>query len=168
MATLEGANAFLRQHYIAEFNRKFTVPAREKGTAFRRVARTDLEWIFTVQTERVVAQDNTVTITDRSWQLEKSRFRSGLAGCTVTIHEHLRVSIRYGPQVLDHYGADGQPLQRKAKPSKESGAKDRAVETPNSRDFHFPTAAATAFPLIRIKTRKPPSASRRGSANQTT
>jgi transposase len=185
--TLQEANGFLREHYIAEFNRKFAVSAREKGTAFRRVARTDLEWIFTVQTERVVAQDNTVTITDRSWQLEKSRFRSWLAGCTVTIHEHLdgRVSIRYGPHVLGRYAADGQPLQRKAKPSKESGGKDGAVETvenhkpvfhgshrpleiPNSRDFHFPTAAATAFSLIRIKTRKPPSASRRGSANQTT
>jgi transposase len=187
MDTLQEANAFLREHYIAEFNRKFAMPAREKGTAFRRVARTDLEWIFTVQTERVVAQDNTVTITDRIWQLEKSRFRSWLAGCTVTIHEHLNgtVSIRYGPHVLGHYAADGQPLPRKAKPYKESCGKDRAVETvenhkpvfhrshrpleiPNSRDFHFPTAAATAFPLIRIKTRKPPSASRRGSANQTT
>ena len=126
MDTLQEANGFLREHYIAEFNRKFTVPAREKGTAFRRVARTDLDWIFTVQTERVVAQDNTVTITDRSWQLEKSRFRSWLAGCTVTIHEHLdgTVSIRYGPHVLGRYAADGQPLQRKAKPSKESGGKD--------------------------------------------
>jgi hypothetical protein len=151
------------------------------------VGRTDLDWIFTVQTERVVAQDNTVTITDRSWQLEKSRFRSWLAGCTVTIHEHLNgtVSIRYGPHVLGHYAADGQPLPRKAKPYKESGGKDGAVETvenhkpvfhrshrpleiPNSRDFHFPTAAATAFPLTGIKTRKPPSVSRRGSANQTT
>ena len=52
----------MRERYIAEFNRKFTVPAREKGTAFRRTARTDLNWIFTVQTERVVAKDNTVTI----------------------------------------------------------------------------------------------------------
>src|ERR1700680_3525228 len=83
--TVEGANAFLRVRYIAAFNEKFTVAAREKGTAFRKTARKDLNWIFSVQTERVVAKDNTVSIVDRYWQLEKSRFRSSLAGRTVTI-----------------------------------------------------------------------------------
>jgi hypothetical protein len=32
--TLDGANEFLRKHYIAEFNRRFTVPAAQRGTAF--------------------------------------------------------------------------------------------------------------------------------------
>ena len=76
IGTLEGANAFLRERYIAAFNQKFAVAAMEKGTAFRRTTRSDLNWIFTVQTERVVAKDNTVAITDRNWQLEKSRFRN--------------------------------------------------------------------------------------------
>ena len=76
IGTLEGANAFLRERYIAAFNQKFAVAAMEKGTAFRRTTRSDLNWIFTVQTERVVAKDNTVAIADRNWQLEKSRFRN--------------------------------------------------------------------------------------------
>ena len=99
ITTVEAANAFLRERYIAEFNSKFTVAAREKGTAFRQTSRADLNWIFTVQTERVVGKDNTVAIGDQHWQLEKSRFRSSLAGLTVTIHERLNgdVSIRYGP-----------------------------------------------------------------------
>src|SRR5213082_1528847 len=33
IATLQGANEFLREHYIAVFNQKFTVTATEKGTA---------------------------------------------------------------------------------------------------------------------------------------
>src|ERR1700726_1699262 len=86
---LEEANQFLRDRYMAGFNEKFKGSAAEKGTAFRRTARADLDWVFTVQTERVVNKDNTVAIADRMWQLEKSRFRSSLAGCTVTIHEHL-------------------------------------------------------------------------------
>jgi hypothetical protein len=45
--------------------------------------------VLTVQTERIVAKDNTVGIGEQVWQIEKSRFRSTLAGCTVTIHEHL-------------------------------------------------------------------------------
>src|SRR2546423_14646546 len=59
---LEQANAFLREQYVAAFNEKFAVEAAEKGSAFRRTARRDLSWIFTVHTERVVANENTVTI----------------------------------------------------------------------------------------------------------
>ncbi len=97
--------SFLREHYIEEFNSKFKVAAEEKGTAFRRTSRTDLNWIFTVQTERVVNKDNTVAIADRSWQIDKTTFRNTLAGSTVTIHEHLdeTVSIRYGPHVVGRY-----------------------------------------------------------------
>ena len=70
--TVEGANAFLRARYIAEFNEKFTVAAKEKGTAFRQTARKDLNWIFTVQSERVVAKDNTVRMGERVWQIGKT------------------------------------------------------------------------------------------------
>jgi len=44
ITTAEGANAFLRERYIGEFNDKFSVPAAEKGTAFRRTGRSDLNW----------------------------------------------------------------------------------------------------------------------------
>jgi transposase len=178
--TVEGANQFLRERYITAFNQKFTVPAKEKGTAFRRTSRSDLNWIFTVQTERVVAKDNTVAIADRNWQLEKTRFRSSLAGCTVTIHEHLdtTVSIRFGPHVVGRYRAGGQPAAP-TKPQPESRGKDGPVETvenqnqvshrshrpleiPKNRDSHFSTAPTTSF-ILKAKTRKPPSASRRGS-----
>ena len=115
--SVEAANQFLRERYMAEFNRQFTVAAKEKGTAFRKTARSDLDWIFTIQTERVVAKDNTVAIGDRSWQIGKSRFRNTLAGCTVTIHEHLdeTVSIRFGPHAIGRFDASGQALRAAAK-----------------------------------------------------
>src|SRR5438477_12694296 len=72
ITTMEAANRFLRERYIAEFNAKFTVKAAQKGTAFRHTSRTDLNWIFTVQTERVVAKDNTVAIGNRLWQIDKT------------------------------------------------------------------------------------------------
>jgi len=110
IATVEEANRFLRDSYVAQFNAKFTVKAKERGTAFRRCSRSDLDWIFTVQTERVVAKDNTVAIKERTWQIEKTRFRNSLAGCTVTIHEHLdgTVSIRYGPHVIGRFDENGE------------------------------------------------------------
>ena len=100
--SLEAANAFLREQYVAEFNGKFTTKAAERGTAFRSCARRDLDWVFSIQTERIVAKDNTVKIRDQWWQLDKSRWRHTLAGQTVTIHQHLNgsVSIRYGPHVV--------------------------------------------------------------------
>ena len=110
ISSVEDANRFLRESYMGAFNQKFRVAAAQKGTAFRRCSRTDLDWVFTIQTERVVDQDNTVAIRDRYWQIEKSRFRHTLAGCTVTIHEHLdgRISIRYGPHVVAQFDATGQ------------------------------------------------------------
>lgn len=177
--TVEGANRFLREHYIAEFNSKFTVAAARKEMAFRRTSRPDLHWIFTVQTERVVAKDNTVAIADRHWQLEKSRFRNSLAGCTVTIHEHLdgNVSIRFGPHVVGRYTSNGEIRPASTKKNPESPGKGGPVETLENHKpvsprlhrpldpsrIHFPTALTT-IPFSRIKTRKPPSASRRGSA----
>ena len=175
ISDVEAANEFLREHYIGEFNSKFTVAAREKGTAFRKTSRTDLNWIFTVQTERAVAKDNTVTIGDRHWQLEKSRFRSSLAGCTVTIHEHLNgdISIRYGPHVVGSFPATtaqtkaasrgkGVPVETVENQKRVSPRSHRPLEIPK-RDSHFPTAPTKLPSRPPTKTRRPPSASRRGA-----
>ena len=157
ISTVEEANRFLRDRYIAEFNAKFMVATPEKGTAFRRCRRTDLDWVFTIQTERVVAKDNTVAIAARSWQIDKTRFRHTLAGSTVTIHEHLdgSVSVRYGPHVVGRFHSDGTTRktansERRGKDGRmEAGENQKPVSTvshtplgisPTTRDSHFPTA----------------------------
>jgi transposase len=110
---LERANEFLRCEYVGEFNRKFTVRATQQGSAFVRLRRKDLDWIFSVQHERTVNQDNTISLANRLFQLEKTRWRNTLAGQTVIVHEHLdgRVSIRYGPHVIAQYASDQLPPQ---------------------------------------------------------
>src|SRR5690348_11539494 len=174
ISTEEGANAFLRGQYIGEFNSKFQVAATEKGTAFRRTSRSDLNWIFTVQTERVVEKDNTVAIQDRWWQIDKTRFRSSLAGSTVTVHEHLdgTISIRYGPHVVGRFDGAGEklinatPKERGGKGgSMEAGENQNQVSTgshtpseisPRARDSHFPTAPTTASALTKTKAKAKP------------
>jgi hypothetical protein len=171
---VEGANAFLRERYIAEFNSKFQMAAAEKGTAFRRTSRSDLNWIFTVQTERVVEKDNTVAIRDRSWQIDKTRFRNTLAGSTVTIHEHLdeTVSIRYGPHVVGRYDGRGEKLinattkKRRGKGGgMEAGENQKQVFTgshtpleisPRARDSHFSTAATATSTVSKTKAKAKP------------
>jgi len=158
IGSMEAANRFLRERYVAEFNSKFAVPAKERGTAFRKAHRSDLDWIFSIQTERVVARDNTIAFRDQIWQLEKTRWRYSLAGCTVTVHEHLdgRISVRYGPHIVANWNAShavGKPKQRGGKDgSMEAGENQNQVssgshtplEIPHTpRDSHFPTAPAT-------------------------
>ncbi len=106
------ANRFLRETYIAEFNARFTVPAAQKGSAFVRIRRKDLDWIFSVQHERTVNNDNTIQYANRIFQLDQTRWRNTLAGQTVVIHEHLdgRISIRYGGNLIAQYAPDELPV----------------------------------------------------------
>jgi transposase len=173
ISTLEGANTFLRNRYIGEFNGKFKVAASMKGTAFRRTSRSDLNWVFTVQTERVVCKDNTVAIADRSWQIDKATFCNTLAGSTVTIHEHLdeTVSIRFGPHVVGKFARNGAKLVSALKPRRrgkdggmETGENQKTVSTGShtpleisqrARDSHFPTARTTiASPYSKLENKK--------------
>jgi hypothetical protein len=105
ICTVEEANRFLREDYVAEFNRRFAVPAAQRGSAFLRTRRRDLDWVFSMQQERVVNRDNTVSLQNRVLQIEPTRWRGTLAGCRVTVCEHLdgRRSILYGPHVLGCY-----------------------------------------------------------------
>jgi transposase len=113
VATVEEANRFLKESYLAEFNRKFTVKAAQSGHAFVRARRSDLDRVFSIQYERVVNRDNTVSWANRCWQIEKTSWRGTLAGCRVTVYEHLdgTVSLGYGPQLLGRYTAEGLALR---------------------------------------------------------
>ena len=107
--TVEAANRFLREHYIGEFNRRFAVPAAQPGSAFLPSARRELDRIFSLQHERVVNRDNTVSLENRILQIEKTPWRGTLAGCRVTVYEHLddTLSIGYGPHTVGRYSPEG-------------------------------------------------------------
>ena len=113
ITTVDEANRFLREHYIAEFNRRFAVPPAERGSAFLPCPRRDLDRVFAIQHERVVNRDNTVAVENRCLQIDKTPWRATLAGCRVTVYEHLDGTwgIGYGPQLVAHYTADGSPVQ---------------------------------------------------------
>src|SRR5271168_3740711 len=74
ITTVEAANGFLRERYMVEFNRRFSVPAAQPESAFVPAGGKDLDRIFSVQQERVVNQDNTVRIANRTLQIEKAKW----------------------------------------------------------------------------------------------
>jgi transposase len=159
--TREAANDFLRTRYVAEFNRRFAVRSEQPGTAFVACRRRDLDLIFALQFERTVNRDNTVSVQNLSLQIEAVRWRGTLAGCHVTVHQHLdgTYSLTHGPHRLGRYDALGAAW------AENKTRRGRAVEKPRAgkvinptfpprleipqttRDSHFPTAPATAGPL---------------------
>jgi transposase len=155
--SLEEANRFLREHYIAEFNRRFQVRAAERGTAFLPRRGQNLDLVFSLQFERAVNRDNTVSFQHLRLQIEAVRWRATLAGCTVRVHQHLdgSLTITHGPQRLGHYSAEGNLLLPKPAVS-QVVEKTRAGKVPkptfpprleipqSARDSHFPTTSATA------------------------
>jgi len=151
------ANRFLRTEYIAEFNRRFQVPAAQKGSSFTPCRRRDLDLIFSLQFERTVNRDNTISFQNLNLQIEKVAWRGTLAGCNVRVHQHLdgTLSITYGPQRLGHYTSQGTPIVKTPAAEKvvEKTLRGKVqkqtfpprLEIPQTtRDSHFPTTSATA------------------------
>jgi transposase len=124
--TVEEANRFLREQYLAEFNRRFAVPGQEPGTAFLPATGRDLDRVFSIQHERVVNRDNTVQLDQQVYQIEKTRWRGTLAGCRVIVCEHLdgRLTIHYGPHLIASFSAPEWVGKKPAIPSKR---KERAA-----------------------------------------
>lgn len=122
--TVQAANRFLRDYYIAEFNRKFRVAPAQTDSAFLPVEGQDLDRIFSLQHERVVHQDNTVRITNRVLQIEKHRWRGGsLTGRRVVVCEHLDggLSVYYGPHLVGRYPAQPPEPELPGNPAPPAG-----------------------------------------------
>jgi transposase len=157
ITTLAAANVFLAEHYVAEFNRRFQVPAAQRGTAFVVCPRKHLDLVFSLQFERAVNKDNTVSFQNLALQIEPVRWRGTLAGCTVTVHQHLdgNLTLTHGPHRLGHYTAQGSSLTGSHGPPTQAVEKTRSGKVqkqtfpprleipPSARDSHFPTANTT-------------------------
>ena len=156
--TVEAGNAFLREHYVAEFNRRFQVPAAQRGSAFLACRSPNLDLVFSLQFERMVNRDNTVSFQNLSLQIEPVRWRATLAGCNVLVHQHLdgTMSITHGPHRLGHYTAQGGATTATKMAARRAVEKTRGgkvikptfpprLEIPHTtRDSHFPTAPTAA------------------------
>lgn len=112
ITTVEDANTYLPDWIATEHNRKFTVAARESGTAFVPYFGTDLDKIWSNQQERIVGNDNTVSFQKLRLQIPQQTFRFSLARCRVLVCQHLdtTISLHYGPHRLADYDANGKLL----------------------------------------------------------
>ncbi len=116
ITTMEGANRYLRENYLPEFNRKFAHPAREEGTAFMKYIGPPLDDILCEHYERTVQRDNCVKFENLVLQISKNEYRCNYIKAKVMVHCHLdgTISIFHGPRKLADYDNKGQQIQNMA------------------------------------------------------
>jgi transposase len=144
------ANRYLEQHFVTDFNRRFTVKPAQPESAFVKLAGVELELVLSSKHERVVRNDNTVTFKNLILQLPSTRHRIHFVRCPVTVHQFANgtLGVSYQGRLLARYDAAGGPLypspnkersasaQRLASKAVQRVARHRRTRTENS---HFST-----------------------------
>jgi helix-turn-helix protein len=140
ITTYAAANTYLTQTFLPDFNRRFTVTPAEDGTAFVPMIGIDLERLFSVQHERSVYNDSTVSFESLRLQLPRDDQRAHYVRCPVLVHEFPEgtLGISYQGRLLARYARDGQLLPALAL---RSAAERKAQQTGTAR-------ALSALPIV--------------------
>jgi len=108
--TIAGANRYLKERFIADYNARFAVPAAEPGSAFMPYVGRPIEDVLCVQEDRVVGADNCVSYNRRSLQVPRQRHRQHYVRATVRVHEYpdRSLAIFDGPRCLVRFDPKGR------------------------------------------------------------
>ena len=111
--SLEGANRYLRDRFIAAYNEEFAVPPADHVSAFVTAAGTDLDQILCFEDARVVGKDNVVQWEGHALQLPKQPGRASAAGLPVLVRRHLdhSFSVWCGPRCLARFDSTNALIQ---------------------------------------------------------
>ncbi|HEV2364394.1 MAG TPA: ISNCY family transposase [Caulobacteraceae bacterium] len=108
VTTIEAANRFLAQTYLADHNARFAVPAAEEGSAFVPFVG-DLSAVLCAKHERVVGNDNCVRFEGLNLQIPEQRHRRHYVRVTVQVRQYAdgALAIFHGPRRLADYTSAG-------------------------------------------------------------
>jgi len=111
--TIEAANAYIRDRYLATHNESFSVEPREAESAFVAAGQAPLDELFCRELVRHVGKDNVVTYGKLAMQISKQPGRRSCAGLAVILRQYLNGSwsIHRGTQLFGRYEADGRPME---------------------------------------------------------
>ena len=109
IATVEAANAFLREVYLPAHNARFAVDPAGEGTAFTPIPGVDLDEILCVQEERQVMNDNCVSYRTLKLQIPESPMRAHFVKARVKVHVYPDGShaLFHGPRCIGRYDQNG-------------------------------------------------------------
>lgn len=116
VTTVDAANTYLRDVYVAAHNARFAVAAEQAGTAFVPVSGTDLAEVLCHQEGRTVGNDNTVVLHRVRLQIPPSPLRAHYVRATVKVRRYQNGShaIFHGPRCIGRYDANGTSLDTAA------------------------------------------------------
>jgi hypothetical protein len=116
IATIDAANAFIKDVYIPAHNRRFAVRAEQEGSAFVAIPGVDLGEILCIQEERQVGNDNCVIFHRAKLQIPESPLRSHFVKARVKVRQYHdgTHAIFHGPRCLGRYDKKGTLNNEKA------------------------------------------------------
>lgn len=160
--TIEAANAWLRDHYVAAHNAQFTCPAASTDSHFIAYAG-DLADILRHQEERVVGNANCVRFQGRILQIPATPQRRRFVAARVRVHRcpNGAFAIFHGPREIARFGAapnDDAPATR---------APAAASQAPGSRPSSPSPAGGAIAPDLTAAARAAPSQSHAGRRGKT-
>jgi hypothetical protein len=109
IATVEAANAFIRDVYLPAHNARFAVAPVEAGSAFTPIPGVDLDEILCVEEERQVMNDNCVSYRTLKLQIPPSPMRAHFVKARVKVHVYPDGShaVFHGPRCIGRYDDKG-------------------------------------------------------------
>jgi hypothetical protein len=109
----EDANRYLREVFMPDFNRKFSVEPLEAGSAFMPLVGVDIERACALEHEVTVYPDNTVRWHKRFFQIPKHPSRMSFAKCKAMLVEYLdgRIDIEYGTTTIAKFDSEGNAIE---------------------------------------------------------
>jgi hypothetical protein len=117
VTTMEAANRYLAEVYLAAHNARFAVAPEQPGAAF--VADRAGAWrdILCVHEKRTVGNDNCVRYRGLSLQIPPSPIRPHFVRAMVRVHDYPdgTLAIFHGPRCLARYDRHGKPIDDDAK-----------------------------------------------------
>jgi transposase len=115
ITSVAAANKYIQRRFLPAFNRQFSLPAREPGSAFVPFIGDHLQEVLCVQEARVVGNDNCVRYRNLTLQISADEHRCHYVKANVRVHEYpdATLAVFHGPRCLARYSAQGKPLKAK-------------------------------------------------------
>jgi len=104
ISSIEKANRYLHNRFLPRFNKKFSHPPKDPGTAWRVLPKElNLESVFSIKEQRTVMADNTISYKNRVFQILPDKYRISFAKAKVEVEKRLdgSIHIRYKDQYLN-------------------------------------------------------------------
>ncbi|MDI9334267.1 MAG: ISNCY family transposase [Cytophagales bacterium] len=113
ITTMQAANRYLKEHYMPTFNKHFSCPAAQLGTAYVPLRGVDVDEVLSERYERTVGNDNCVSYNKLKLQIPADQHRYHYVRTKVQVRVNCEgaISLYHGPRLLANYDEQGRLIE---------------------------------------------------------